>query len=376
MQKIALRMLWADTGKSLAMVLGIAFSTLLMAQQAAIFFCLMNNTASHITAAQDVDVWVSDPRSDYFDDPGSLPQGLLNSVRSVEGVEYAVPFIRGQVTVDSPNFVEQAILIGIDPITKLGAPQKMIEGSLDALKASNVFAVDKRGYSDIWPNEDIVLGRFLEVNNHRLKLVAVVDPPSPFISMPLIYTGFTTAYGVTGNQRPSFILVRITDGQNAVGLSAAIAERTGYVAQPSDDFAKSTVAYYMKNTGIPINFFITIVLGFVVGLAVVAQTFYLFITENIKNLGVMKAMGATGWQLTQMTLLQCALVAGIGFSIGIAGAAWFFETVPNSVTAFKGFYLPWEVYLNTAIAILGISLFAGLISIQRAIRYAPAEVLR
>ena len=64
-------------------------------------------------------------------------------------------------------------------------------------------------------------------------------------------------------------------------------------------------------------------LGFIVGTAIAAQTFYLFTIENIKQYGALKAMGAGNWSLMAMILLQALLVSTIGFGLGIGGATWF-----------------------------------------------------
>lgn len=376
MNDIALKILWADLGKAIAMILGVAFSTLLMAQQAAIFVCLMANSASHISAAQDVDLWIADPRADYFDDPGALPASLVDRVRSVEGVSYAAPFIRTSVTLDADGLVEQGVLIGLDPASLLGAPQRMVAGSMTALRASDTFIVDRRGYGDIWPGEDIVLGRLVEVDGRRLRLAGIVDPPSPFISMPLIYTSLATASLVRPGVAPGFVVARAKDGADPQAVARRVAERTGYGAFDKAAFSRMTVDYYLKNTGIPINFFITILLGFIVGTAIVAQTFYLFVTENLRHLAVFKAMGAEARQLMAMTATQCLIVAAVGFALGLAGASWFFETVPDSVPAFKGFYLPAGVAVKTGLAVFAIAILSGLVSIQRAVRLAPAQVLR
>jgi len=376
MNDIALKILWADLGKAIAMVLGVAFSTLLMAQQAAIFVCLMGNSASHITTAQDVDIWIADPRADYFDDPGSVPVALVERVKSVPGVAYAAPFIRSSVSLDSESLVEQGVLIGLDQNSFLGAPQAMVIGSLDALRAAETFIVDRRGYGDIWPNEEIVLGKVLEVDGRLLRLVGVADPPSPFISMPLIYTSLSTASLVRPGLAPGFVVARAKDGADMKAVASAIADATGYGAFDKETFSRMTVDYYLKNTGIPINFFITVALGFIVGAAIVAQTFYLFVTENLRHLAVFKAMGATWRQLVSMTAVQCLIVAAVGFSLGIAGASWFFETVPAKVPAFKGFYLPAGVALKVGLAISAIALLSGAVSIQRAVRLAPAYVLK
>ncbi len=376
MNFLGLQILWADFGKATAMILGVAFSTLLMAQQAAIFVCLMANSASHITSAEDVDIWVADGRSDYFDDPGALPAGLVHQVRSVEGVAYATPFLRRGAIVDTSAVIEQAILVGIDGASLLGAPQKMLTGDMKSLRSADTFIVDRRGYNDIWPGEEIEIGRLLEVDGRLLKLVGIADPPSPFISQPLIYVSLATAAHLGGGAAPSFIVARVSAGADPASVADAISAATGYSAFDSRAFSQRTIEYYLENTGIPINFFITILLGFIVGAAIVIQTFYLFITENLRHLALFRAMGAENWPLIRMTLVQCAIVAAIGFCLGVAAAAWFFETVPDKVPAFKGFYLPAGVVLKVGAVVFAVAFFSGLASIRRAIRLDPAIVLR
>ena len=46
-----------------------------------------------------------------------------------------------------------------------------------------------------------------------------------------------------------------------------------------------TIKYYLIYTGIPINFGITVFLGFLVGTAIAGQTFYNFTIENLKQFG-------------------------------------------------------------------------------------------
>ena len=60
----------------------------------------------------------------------------------------------------------------------------------------------------------------------------------------------------------------------------------------------------LKNTGIGINFGTTILLGFVVGMAIAGQTFYLFTVEDLRHFGALKAMGASTARLARMILSQ------------------------------------------------------------------------
>ena len=68
MNWVALRMLTGDRSKYLGIVFGIAFATLLMAQQSAIFCGLMRNTTSQILDLDGADIWVMDPNVRFVDD--------------------------------------------------------------------------------------------------------------------------------------------------------------------------------------------------------------------------------------------------------------------------------------------------------------------
>src|SRR5262249_51234234 len=50
------------------LIFGIAFSTMLMSNQVAIFSGLMLRTASQILDAREADIWVMDPRVEYVDE--------------------------------------------------------------------------------------------------------------------------------------------------------------------------------------------------------------------------------------------------------------------------------------------------------------------
>ena len=77
-----------------------------------------------------------------------------------------------------------------------------------------------------------------------------------------------------------------------------------------------TIDYYLRYTGIPFNFGITALLGFLVGTAIAGQTFYNFTIENIKQFGALKAMGATNARIVGMILLQALVVGLLGYGLG------------------------------------------------------------
>ena len=108
------------------------------------------------------------------------------------------------------------------------------------------------------------------------------------------------------------------------------------------------------------NFGITVALGFIVGAAVVGQTFYIFVIENLRQFGALKAMGVANGSILRMVLLQAIVVACNGYAIGIGLCAGFFEITSRISINLRGFELAWQVATGTACAILVIIVIASL----------------
>ena len=136
------------------------------------------------------------------------------------------------------------------------------------------------------------------------------------------------------------------------------------------------MTYFMKKTGIPFNFGITVALGFIVGTAIAAQTFYLFTIENIKQYGALKAMGAGNWSLMAMILLQALLVSFIGFGLGIGAAAWFGKMATCARLAARVLHAVGSVHRHGLWRSAAISILSSLLSMQRVMVVEPAVVFQ
>jgi putative ABC transport system permease protein len=156
-----------------------------------------------------------------------------------------------------------------------------------------------------------------------------------------------------------------------------IEHQTGLLAVTRDEFFWNTIGYYLRRTGIPINFGITVALGFLVGCAVAGQTFYLFTIENLKQYGVLKAMGLSNVRILRMVVLQALLVGFIGYGVGIGLAAASERMLGIFVTNVPpAFYLSWHLLVGAGVAVLLIVLMASLVSARRVLVVEPAIVFR
>lgn len=376
---VALKMLTGDRAKYLGLIFTIAFASFLLANQTSIFAGIIKRTASQIIDVVDTDIWVMDPATEYFDEIKPLKDTDLLRVRGVSGVAWAVRLFKGLPRATAPDGrYRVVIMLGLDDATLIGAPHgKMRYGELDALRAPESIIIDYAGYRYFWPEGPVELGRAFEMNDHRVKVVGVADASAPFTTFPVVFTRYTQAVRLVGPERNqlSFVLVKAQPGIEPAQLARAIGARTGLVAMTADEFAWATMRYYLKNTGIPINFGITIGIALIVGIVVMGQTFYLFTLENLKQFGALKAIGVENRTIVGMILLQAIVVGAIGYALGMALCAVFFQvTLQNLPT--RGLVLMWQNMIGVGVVVLLIVIVASLLSIRRVIVTEPAIVFR
>src|SRR6266849_4244660 len=218
-------------------------------------------------------------------------------------------------------------MIGIDDDTLIGAPRKMLLGRWQDLQHPNSVIVDRAGYRLLYPGEPERLGRPIELNDHRVTIVGISDPSAPFLSFPVMHARYSEAVQFQGQERKqlSYVLAKPSAGITPEQLCSRIEKATGLRARTTDQFRWDCIRYYLKNTGIPVNFGIMIFIALVVGTVVAGQTFYLFTIDNLKQFGALKTIGVTYRRLTGMVLLQAFTVGLMGFGLSTGMAAVFFE---------------------------------------------------
>jgi len=375
---IALKMLTGDRAKYLGLIFAIAFCTFLLENQTSIFGGVLRRTGSQILDVTDANIWVMDPKTEYFDQTKALKDTDVNRVRGVEGAQWAVRLFKGNpVARTLDGKFAASLCFGLDDATLTGAPRNMLLGSWERLREPDAIVIDKAGYLLLFPDEPLQIDRMLELNDHKAVIVGISDASAPFLSNPIIHTRYSQAVNFVGRERTqlSYVLAKSAPGVTQEEVIPRIQAHTGLRARTTDQFRWDSIFYYLKNTGIPVNFGITITIALIVGTVVAGQTFYLFTLENLKQFGALKAIGVTNWRLTRMVLLQAITVGAIGFSIGTGMAASFFELTLHKI-ATRGLVLWWQTVVLTAGCILLVIIIASLLSIRRVVVLEPAEVFR
>ncbi len=382
MYRIALSMLFGDRGKYLAMVIGITFAAIIMTQQPAIYLGLISRTYSYIDEMSLPDIWVMDPSVEFIEESQTLRDTELQRVRSVEGVAWAVPMHKQQVYATMPDGSRKVIEVtGLDDATLVGIPRDIIAGSIADLRQQDAIILDEVAATERmrFRGEDgklrpVKVGDELQINDHRAVVVGIAKMRRTFTLMAMGFTTYSRSLDFTPTERRSltYVLVKASDKQKIPQVIASI-RKLGLTAYTSKEFKQVTQNYWEENTGIPVNFGISTLFGFIIGAVVAGQTFYNFVRENLRQYATLKAMGVRNAMLVKMVLVQAATVGVIGYGLGVGAAAFFGSLIGEAKLAFL---LTPNVLLLCAVAISLIVLISALIAMRTVMRTEPAVVFR
>jgi putative ABC transport system permease protein len=265
-------------------------------------------------------------------------------------------------------------LVGISRSTMVGRPPEMLRGTLDDLRSADAVIVEDSARGKL---ENPEIGSVLKLNDRRAVVVGFARAKTGFDSPAIIYTTYENAisYVPLGRHKLSYVLVGVKEGSALSQVQRAISGLPGLGAYTPDEMRWRTVKFIMSETGIGINFGITVFLGFIVGLVVSAAIFYQFTVDNLRNFAVLKAMGARRRTLVGMILLQACVVGVIGFGIGVGGAG-LFSLMGRKPGAELAVYFPWQLMFFALFAMILCVSIGSLLSLSRVLRLEPAVVFK
>lgn len=375
---VALKMLMGDRVKYLGLVFGIAFATLLMTQQVSIFIGLLTWGANPVLDVREAQVWVMDTRVKQPDQGQPIADQALYRVRSVDGVQWAVPYFRATATLKTTEGALAAVtLVGVDNASMVGLPPDNLAEATTAIRGRNAMILDRNTLYLIWPDGRDPVGQVAEINDNRVVVTGLTKSLTTFSGLPTAYMKYTDAIAITPPERNklSFVLVRAQPGVAPAELAKRIEAKTGLRALTREEFADAGTRFIIENTGIPAAFGTAIALGVLVAIVITALTLAMFIQENLKNFGALKAIGVTNGQILTMVLAQALFVGVIGYGLGIGGTAAFLH-FGASDPGLAGFRMLPQVIWGSALVIGAIVIFSAMVSVQRVLRMDPAVVFR
>ena len=372
--RIGFKLLVNDKPKFTALLIGITFAVFLMVQMLAMFSGILNRAHSTVTniAAK---IWIMDPAVTTPTSSVPLPDYLLNAVRSMDGVSYAVPLFVGgaQLKLDSGK-IQSVSVIGLDDNSLFGRPE-LLEGNIQDIFADNSFIVVKD--SEFPKLENPHIGLSFELNDYRGVIVGIAAVNSNGLNgTPTLYTTFNRAiqYLPTTRYNMSYVLAEAKSPADIPLIEAKVA-KLGYVARTDQEFNQYVSDYYTYQTGVGTNILLMTVISFIVGLSISGQTFYTFILENLDKFGALKAIGTKGRDLVIMILFMATFTALTGYGLGIGLVTLVISlaryNIPNYAAMITFGNLGFA--FGMVVIIAGISSYVG---VRKVLKIEPFDIFR
>jgi putative ABC transport system permease protein len=372
--KIAFKLLVNDKGKFTALLMGITFAVFLMVQMMSIFAGILKSASSVVTNI-GAEIWIMDPAVNTVANSIPLPDYVLDAVRSLEGVQFAVPLYSGGATLRLRSGVYQPVtVLGLDDTSLFGRPE-LLQGNIEDIFAENGFIVVKDVEFDKLDNPR--LGTEFELNDNRGVIVGIAKvATNGLFGIPTLYTTYNRAIQYIPSPRftVSYILAKPKSAHQIAAIKQAV-QNLGYRAVTQEEFTENISTYYKYQTGLGTNILIMTVISFIVGLSVSGQTFYTFILENLDKFGALKAIGAKSHELIAMILFQAGFTALTGYGLGVGLCTLMISLakmrLPNYASAIT--------YGNLGIAfvmVLIIALFSSYIGVRKVLQIEPFDVFR
>lgn len=371
---IALKLLANDRGKFNTLILGIAFAVFLMMQMTCMFAGLMQRTGSDILNI-GAKMWVMDPSLNSQVDDIPLPDFVLEAVRSINGVKYAVPLFTGGGLAKLSDGRYQAVnIIGLDDATLFGRPN-LLEGNIYAIYNDDGYiAINDAEFEKL---DGAKVGTTFELNDHRGVVVGIGDAlVGGLFGTPTLYTTFRRAISTLPVTRytTSFILIEPKSTEDIEGIKAKVAE-LGYLALTEDEFYVKNRNYYLFKTGLGVNVMVMTTISFIVGLSIAGQTFYTFVLENIQEFGALKAIGCKRRDLIRIILFQASVVGFLGYGYGLLFSSSVIALAKLQVHNYAALVTFQNLFL-TFLMVLVIVAFSSYLGIRKVTTIDPFDIFR
>jgi putative ABC transport system permease protein len=270
--------------------------------------------------------------------------------------------------------VEGTEVYALENFTRWNFPQNVVDGNLDDLRRGPYMVLDdsaKKRWGAFAVND------YREVLGRRLKIIGRTVDAKSFTTTPLTFMDYRLAQSLNEGElrgNTTYILVKLAPNANIEAVREELRRRLPYNdIYTKQEWAKRSRTYWIDSTGLGLNMYITVFLGCLVGIVVVAQTLYTSTMEHIREFGTVKAIGGGNADIYLILGKQALIAAIAGFALGALQA---FALRPVMAGIDLKLIIPMQLYGAVLIGAIALCLGAAVISFRKVASIDPALVFR
>ncbi|HID81601.1 MAG TPA: FtsX-like permease family protein [Chromatiales bacterium] len=320
---------------------------------------------------------ISNVRPLTLDDAASLEQ--------LNGVLTAVPIVQGNLPVETGNRSRWTMVLGVNHQAPQTWQFKIAQGQFlpdePAEQARNLSVIGHKIKTELFPDTN-PLGKRIRIGQERYRVIGVMEEKGQILGIDLDDAVYIPAHrGMALFNRESLMEVDILyrAGWNEDKLVKAIKKHL-IRRHGAEDFTINTQSDMLGTLGSILNILTAVVAGLgsislVVGGVGIFTIMSIAVNERIREIGLLRALGASRTQVTLMFLLEATFLSGLGGIAGMLtglGVAWllhaFIPALPVNVE--------WNYVLLAEVIAIFTGIIAGLLPARRAAALPPVDALR
>tara|TARA_B100000315_G_scaffold260629_1_gene323532 strand:+ start:1135 stop:2331 length:1197 start_codon:yes stop_codon:yes gene_type:complete len=255
----------------------------------------------------------------------SFNEKELAAIKKITGVKQAVPEFWKGATLDYMNEKQEAMIIadtteGIEIWRETGLFE-LDKGRFYQSSESGVAMLGHNAAYNLFERE-INIGNDLKVNGKKFRVIGILKESGDIVADKGIYLPISVARNLFNTNEITAIFV-VAENEEIVLTTSTRIEDLLKKLRGGKDFEIFTTIELAEQIG-KITMIISFVLGgiasvsIIVGGIIVMNTMLMSVIERTKEIGIMKASGATNQIVLRIFLFESAIVGFIG---GIAGIA-------------------------------------------------------
>jgi putative ABC transport system permease protein len=368
MIQLAWRNLAQSKSRLVMSIGGVALALLLILSLDAVFTGMERQVTAYIDRSQaDIFVAQAGVRNMHMAS-SSLPPEAVGAVAAIDGVASVTPILYVSNMVVAGENKNLAYIIGVGAGAEAGGPWQLVAG--DPWPGAMETVIDR----NVAQRSGVGLGDTVEILGRPFTVTGLSEGTASLVNS-VAFIAFDDFSAVRGTaEAPSFLLVNVAADQSPATVAGRIeSEVSGVTALSRPEFAAEE-RKVIRDMSTDVLAIMNLV-GFLIGLAVVALTVYTATLSRRAEYGVLKALGAHNRQLYRAVLGQALLSVALAFVVGLA-ITWLLSLLIPRLTDNLALAISAASLLKAALLALIIAMLAALLPIRQIAGLDPATVFR
>ncbi len=368
MTRLAFRNLFQNKARLVISVGGVALSLSLILSLDAVMAGVERQVSAYIDHSR-ADIWVAQEKvRNMHMAYSALPASTVSRVKNVAGVESATPILYLTSLIEVGKSRSAAYIIGLPSNPETGKAWNVPEGK--TIPASGEIIIDR----GIATREGMKIGDKVKVLGEEFTLAGLSEGTST-IASSVAFVSKKDWYRLQADaDTVSFVLANVKAGESSDAVAARIeAQVSDVTAQTRQSFAAQE-RQVVRDMTTDLIAIINLV-GFLIGLAVMALTVYTSTLARRAEYGVLKAIGARNADLYRAVLGQAFMSVALGFTLGFA-----FTFILSALVPRLSVPIAMDINSESLTKVVGVSLVIAALSavlpIKQIAGLDPATVFR